>query len=278
MRNPIDEPGETGMVFDDAVMGMGLKAQPIVPWVGGKRRLVGEILPWFGPHTCYVEPFAGAAALLFNKVPSKVEVLNDVNTDLVNLYRVVRHHLEEFVRQFKWALTSRKLFEWAQATPAETLTDIQRAARFFYLQKLAFGAKVAGQTFGVATTATQALNLLRIEEDLSAAHLRLSRVVIEHMDWAACIERYDRAHTLFYCDPPYWGTEGYGVGFGLEQYDRMAQLLRSIKGKAILSVNDIPEMRLAFKGLTMRRLSIKYTVGGSGRGRAEKGELLIRNW
>jgi len=277
MNNKIDELS-TGEVFDDAVMGMGLKAQPIVPWVGGKRRLAGEILPWFGPHTCYVEPFAGAAALLFNKVPSKVEVLNDVNTDLVNLYRVVQHHLEEFVRQFKWALTSRRLFEWAQATPPDTLTDIQRAARFFYLQKLSFGGKVEGQTFGVATTATQALNLLRIEEDLSAAHLRLSRVVVEHMDWAACIERYDRPHTLFYCDPPYWGTEGYGVDFGLEQYDRMAALLGSMKGKAIVSVNDIPEMRRAFKGLTMRRLAIRYSVSAAGRGRGEKGELLIRNW
>lgn len=278
MTTTSESPDDAGMEFDDAVMGMGFKAQPIVPWVGGKRRLVGDILPWFVPHTCYVEPFAGAAALLFNKVPSKVEVLNDVNTDLVNLYRVVRHHLEEFVRQFKWALTSRKLFEWAQATPAETLTDIQRAARFFYLQKLAFGAKVEGQTFGVATTASQALNLLRIEEDLSAAHLRLSRVVIEHMDWAACIARYDRPHTLFYCDPPYWGTEGYGVGFELDQYERMAELMRSMMGKAIVSVNDIPEMRAVFKGFTTRRLRIKYSVGAAGRGRGEKGELLVRNW
>lgn len=95
-----EELGDTSSVIDDAVMAMGLNAQPIVPWVGGKRRLVAEILPWFEPHTCYVEPFAGAAALLFNKVPSKVEVLNDVNAELVNLYRVVRHHLEEFVRQY----------------------------------------------------------------------------------------------------------------------------------------------------------------------------------
>nr|WP_315237731.1 DNA adenine methylase [uncultured Albidiferax sp.] len=257
---------------------MNLGAKPIVPWVGGKRRLVPEILPWFEPHTCYVEPFAGAAALLFNKQPSKVEVLNDVNADLVNLYRVVRHHLEEFVRQFKWALTSRKLFQWLQDTPPETLTDIQRAARFFYLQRLAFGAKVDNQTFGVATTSTQALNLMRIEEDLSAAHLRLSRVVVEHMDWEACMKRYDRPHTLFYCDPPYWDTQGYGVGFGLEQYDKLAELLRSMAGKAIVSVNDIPEMRKAFKGLTMRRLKIKYTVGAAAQSRGEKGELLIRNW
>jgi DNA adenine methylase len=257
---------------------MGLRARPLIPWIGGKRRLVPEILPWVEEHTCYVEPFAGAAALLFNKPPSKVEVLNDVNTDLVNLYRVVRHHLDEFVRQFRWALTSRKLFEWAQATPAETLTDIQRAARFFYLQKLCFGAKVEGRTFGVATTTTQALNLLRIEEDLSAAHLRLSQVVIEAMDWAACIERYDRAHTLFYCDPPYWSTEGYGVDFDLGQYDRMAALMRSVKGRMIVSVNDIPEMRRAFAGLTQRRLTTTYTVGASQASRGAKGELLIRSW
>ncbi len=277
MKN-IDVLADAGESFDAAVVGMNLGAKPIVPWVGGKRRLVPEILPWFEPHTCYVEPFAGAAALLFNKQPSKVEVLNDVNADLVNLYRVVRHHLEEFVRQFKWALTSRKLFQWLQDTPPETLTDIQRAARFFYLQRLAFGAKVDNQTFGVATTSTQALNLMRIEEDLSAAHLRLSRVVVEHMDWEACMKRYDRPHTLFYCDPPYWDTQGYGVGFGLEQYDKLAELLRSMAGKAIVSVNDIPEMRKAFKGLTMRRLKIKYTVGAAAQSRGEKGELLIRNW
>ena len=183
MNDKDGAPAEAGNGFDDAVVGMGLNAQPIIPWIGGKRRLVAEILPWFEPHTCYVEPFAGAAALLFNKVPSKVEVLNDVNTELVNLYRVVRHHLEEFVRQFRWALTSRKLFEWTQGTPPETLTDIQRAARFFYLQKLAFGAKVEGQTFGVATTSTQALNLLRIEEDLTRCALEAE-------------PRGDRAHGL----------------------------------------------------------------------------------
>ena len=180
-------------------------AKPIVPWIGGKRRLAKHILPWFEPHTCYVEPFAGAAAMLFAKTPSKVEVLNDINSDLVNLYRVVQHHLEELVRQFKWALTSRQVFTWVQSTPPETLTDIQRAARFLYLQMLCFGAKVEGRTFGVATTTTQAINLLRLEENLSAAHLRLSQVVVEYMDWQACIRRYDRPHTLFYCRPTVLG-------------------------------------------------------------------------
>ncbi|RAP64139.1 D12 class N6 adenine-specific DNA methyltransferase family protein, partial [Candidatus Erwinia dacicola] len=89
----------------------------------------------FPEHTCYVEPFCGGAALFFMKSPCKAEVLNDINGDIVNLYRVIQHHLEEFIKQFKWALTSRQIFQWLKDTPAETLTDIQRAARFYYLQK-----------------------------------------------------------------------------------------------------------------------------------------------
>jgi len=254
-----------------------IKAAPLVPWIGGKRRLVKHILPMFPAHTCYVEPFCGAAALYFAKTPAKAEVLNDINGEVVNLYRVVRHHVEEFNRQFKWGLTSRQIFKWLQITPAETLTDIQRAARFFYLQKQAFGGKVQGQTFGTAATAPPRLNLLRLEEDLSAAHLRLASTYIEHLDWSTCVTKYDRPGTLFYCDPPYWGTEGYGVGFGLEQYDRLAALARSIKGRMIISVNDIPEMRRAFKGLTMNRVDISYSVGKAA-DRKKTGELVIQNW
>lgn len=208
---------------------------------------------------------------------AEVEVLNDINGDLVNLYRVVKHHLEEFVRQFKWALVSRQIYEWLKQTPVETLTDIQRAAKFYYLQKMAFGGKVSNQTFGTATTSPPRLNLLRIEEELSAAHLRLSRVFIEHVAWDDCIRRYDREHTLFYLDPPYWGTEGYGVEFGLEQYDKMAQLARSIKGKMIVSVNDIPAMREVFSGLVAESTDIDYTVGGGGRRKPAR-ELIIRNF
>lgn len=255
-----------------------MKATPIIPWIGGKRRLAKHILPLFPEHLCYVEPFAGAAALFFNKQPVKSEVLNDINGDLVNLYRVVKHHLDEFVRQFRWALASRELFKWLQATPPEVLTDIQRAARFYYIQRLAFGGKVEGRTFGTATTAGPRINLLRIEEDLSEAHLRLSQATIERLPWHECVQRYDREHTLFYLDPPYWGTEGYGVPFPREEYDRIAEALRSIKGKAIVSVNDVREMRAAFAGFRVQRLSIRYTIGGNASAAKKAGELVIRSW
>jgi DNA adenine methylase len=249
---------------------------PIVPWIGGKRRLADRILPLFPPHKCYVEPFAGGAALFFLRHPAEVEVLNDINGDLVNLYRVVQNHLEEFVRQFKWALSSRQVFEWLKMTRPETLTDIQRAARFYYLQQSAFGGLVEGQTWGTATTTPPGLNLLRLEESLSAAHLRLSRTYIECMPWSDCVERYDRPHTLFYLDPPYWGTEGYGVPFPFSEYQAMAARLRRLQGRAIVSLNDHPDIRECFAGFHFEALDIKYIVA-NGAGTAAK-EVLIFSW
>jgi len=249
---------------------------PIIPWIGGKRRLAKHILPLFPDHTCYVEPFAGGAALFFLKEPSEVEVLNDYNSDLVSLYRVIQHHMEEFIRQFKWALVSREMFDWLNITPPETLTDIQRAARFYYLQKLAFGGKVSCRTFGTATTSPPRLNLLRIEEDLSQAHLRLSRCVIEHLDWQHCILKYDRPATLFFCDPPYWQTEGYGVEFPIEQYAMLAETMRVAKGKVILTINDHPKMRETFGGFRVETVKINYTIGGAGKGK-NRTEMIVMN-
>lgn len=252
-------------------------SSPIIPWIGGKRRLADRLLPYFPPHQCYVEPFAGGAALFFlRQVPADVEVLNDVNGELVNLYRVVKHHLEEFVRQFKWALSSRQVFKWLQITPEETLTDIQRAARFFYLQQSSFGARVQGQSYGVATTTPPGLNLLRIEENLSAAHLRLANAYIENLPWADCVKRYDRSHTFFFMDPPYWETEGYGVDFGWEQYERLAAVLAGLKGKAIVTLNDHPDVRELFKNFVIEATDIRYTVGG-GAG-VERSEVVIFSW
>jgi len=244
--------------------------------MGGKGRLLDPIMEKMAAHTCYVEVFAGGAALFFAKPPSEVEVINDINGELVNLYRVVQHHLEEFIRQFKWALSSRQVYEWEKTKVPATLTDIQRAARFYYLQRQAFGGRVNGQSWGTATTAGSKLNLLRLEEDLSQAHLRLDGVFVEHLHWSDIIAKYDRPHTLFYCDPPYWETEGYGVEFGLENYHQMAALAQTIQGSMLISVGDHPAMREAYSGLHMQTLDIRYTVGGGGSAGTTQ-ELLIWN-
>lgn len=241
-------------------------SRTLFPWPGGKTRLLQHLLPLLSdnPHTCYVEAFAGGAALLFAREPAKVEVINDINGDVVTLYRVVANHLDEFVRQFRWALTSREMFRWAKLQDVATLTDIQRAARFFYLQRLTFGGKLTGQTFGVSPVSPRRINLLRIEEELSAAHLRMSGVVVENLPWADCLDRYDTASTLFFLDPPYWQTIGYGVDFGIDQYELLAERLAKLKGRAILTINDLPDMRRVFGRFRSKVVPIKYTVGGGG--------------
>lgn len=173
-----------------------------IPWMGGKRRLASFIVQRIPEHTCYVEPFGGGASILFMREASKVEVLNDIDGELVNFYRVLKHHLMEFCNQFRWSVTSRQIFEWLKRTPPETLTDIQRAARFYYLQKTCFGAKPTGRTFGTATTTPPKLNLVRLEEDMSATHARLAHVLIEHVGWRDCVKKYDRpTHSSLWIRP-----------------------------------------------------------------------------
>jgi DNA adenine methylase len=139
-----------------------------------------------------------------------------------------------------------------------------------------FGGKVDGQTWGTATTAPP-INLLRIEEKLSAAYLRLAGTYVENLDWLACMTKYDRPHTLFFLDPPYWETAGYGVEFGWEQYEGMADKLGRIKGKAIVTLNDHSDIRRAFAAFEMERVDIKYTVGGGGK-IVNRHELIIYSW
>lgn len=253
--------------------------QSPIPWMGGKRRLAHFILPRFPAHHCYVEPFAGGAALLFlRETPAAVEVMNDIDGELINLFRVLKNHLEEFMRQFKWALTSRQVFDWNRKTPPEVLTDIQRAARFYYLQKTCFGAKRVGQSFGTSRAVAPRFNPLRMEEDLSAAHRRLARVMIEQLDWAACIEKYDSPNSFFFMDPPYLGSTGYSKAFPVTCYDQLAQCLARLQGKAILTLNDHPEVRRLFKEFRHEEVAMRYIVGGVKQSPELRKELLFYSW
>jgi DNA adenine methylase len=257
----------------------GHSGKSFLSWVGGKARLADKIIPLIPGHTCYCEVFAGAAWLLFKKPESKSEVINDINVELVTLYRVVQHHLDEFMRYFRWVLVSREEFERLHRVEADTLTDIQRAARFYYMMRTGFSSKVGSTTFGMSTASRPALNLLRMEEDLSAAHLRLARVYIENMPFGALIERYDRPHTFFYVDPPYHGSEDdYGKGlFRREDFAVLAELLGRIKGRFIMSINDTPEIRKLYGRFHVRSVPTRYSVGHADRA-VEVRELLVMNF
>jgi DNA adenine methylase len=248
-------------------------------YMGGKSLLAGKIIQKMPEHTCYCEVFAGAAWLLFKKEESKVEIINDINTDLVTLYRAVKNHLEEFIRYLKWILVARDEFERFKAEDPETLTDIQRAVRFYYLLKTGYASRIKNPSFSVSPLGRPSLNLLRIEEELSAVHLRLARVYIENMHYADLIRRFDRPETFFYVDPPYYGYEDYYGDdiFHREDFGILRDLLAKIDGKFILSINDTPEIRKLFKGFNVSTEATSYTASGGDK-RKRVTELLITNY
>lgn len=249
-------------------------------WVGGKSKLTSTIIPLIPKHSCYIEVFSGAAWVLFRKEPSKVEVINDINGDLITLYRVIQNHLEEFVRYYKWSLISREEFERLGRVDETTLTDIQRAARFYYLVKNAFGAKIVSQCYGVANSSKPRLNLLRLEEDLSEAHLRLSRVSIENLPYENLIKRYDGKHVFFYIDPPYWDCENdYGKGlFGKTDFERLRDVLINCQGQWLISINNVPQIRTLFADFYIKEVQTSYSINNSKAKQKPVTELLIANY
>jgi DNA adenine methylase len=248
-------------------------------YMGGKSLLAKKIITRIPQHNCYCEVFAGAAWLLFKKEESDVEIINDINTDLVTLYRVVKLHLEEFIRYLKWILVARDEFERFKLENPETLTDIQRAVRFYFLLKSGYAARIENPSFNIATSSRPRLNLLRIEEELSAVHLRLSRVYVENRPFEAIINRFDKADTFFYCDPPYYGFEDYyGKGVFLrEDFQKLRDLLSGIKGKFIMSINDNDVIRKLFKTFNIEVVETTYTSAGANR-KKRVNELLIMNY
>jgi DNA adenine methylase len=169
-------------------------------------------------------------------------------------------------------------FRMAEDDQAGNAHRHSAGSAFFYLQHHAFAGKVSGQTFGTATTGP-AINLLRIEENLSAAWQRLSGTYVENLGWLECAERYDRPHTFHYMDPPYWQTAGYGVDFSFENYERMAEFMRRCKGKVMVSINDHPDIRRVFDGFHFEAVDIRYSTTNQRQGSAAvSGELIIMNW
>lgn len=242
--------------------------QPVAPWLGGKRALARRIADRIAatPHTRYVEPFVGMGGVFFHRpARPKLEVINDVNRDVVTLFRILQRHYQQLLDVLKFQLYSRADFERLRATPADQLTDLERAARFLYLQKTGFGGR--GRSFGIHYSRPQ-WSLSKLEPMLEAVHERLEDVLIECLDFGECIKRYDsRPGALFYCDPPYWGhTDDYGRDiFSPADFERLRGLLAGLKGRFILSLNDRPEVRELFAGFAMEEVSLHYGVGGGQR-------------
>lgn len=246
-----------------------------ISWIGGKKLLRKKILEQFpnpDSYNRYIEVFGGAGWLLFSKDKhAPMEVFNDVNGELINLYRVVKYHPEALQKELEWLLMSREQFFDELNRNTRGMTDIQRAARFFCMIKESFGADC--KSFGVRTRDMQkAVDYLKEVSD------RLNRVVIENQDFERLIKTYDRPGALFYLDPPYYEAEKYYPDrFNPEDHIRMKKCLGDLKGKFILSYNDCPQIRELYNGFTIIEVDRLDNLVNKIESRRYK-ELIIKNF
>ena len=257
-------------------------AEPLAPWFGGKRGLAKRIAARIEslPHICYAEPFCGMGGVFLRRAKRPAsEILNDINGEVVNLFRVLRDHPDALAAEFDICLSSRELFQRLLATPPETLTDIRRAARWVYLQRLSYAGTPAHLTtpgnVGFSPQRPARISSARMIRLIRAAHARLQGVEIECLGWEKFIPRYDRTGTVFYVDPPYWGHEkAYGRGvFGRDDFARLAEMLKGIRGRFLLSINDRPEIRAMFRWAQIEEVATTYTA--NARANRRVGELLV---
>ena len=217
--------------------------------------------------------------MLFGKNRSKTEVLNDKDGDLINFYNIIQKHPDEFSRQARQIVISRRIYDLMKAQETGFLSDIERAVRFYYLLRIGFGGRIKNPNFGVSTTRMPKWNPDQFRLHFREIARRLEGVTIECMDYADLIERYDRPWTLFYCDPPYINAESvYCVAFSKQDHKHLASVLTAIKGRFILSYNDHPDAWKMYKKCNFRQVEGHYSISRQPDGRRSFGEVIITNF
>ena len=256
---------------------------PAAGYQGGKRNLARRICAIIDrtPHDGYAEPFVGMGGIFLRRsTKPKVEVINDISGDVATFFRVLQEHYPYFIDMLRFRVASRGEFDRLCGMDPARLTDLQRAARFLYLQRLAFGGKVAGRNFGVDNRQGARFNVSKIEPMLADIHERLAGVVIEQLSYDRLIARYDRPGMLFYLDPPYFGCEtDYGPGvFSRDDFARLAQILGAARGQFLLSINDHPVVRECFAAFHFHEVETTWSISTAHGGAKVAKELIISNF
>lgn len=258
-------------------------ASRFIPYLGGKHFLVKKLLPLIPPHRIYVEVFGGGAALLFAKDRSPMEVYNDLDSELVNLFMVVRDRKEEFLQSLDCLPYSRELYErFIQDLDAHRIVDpLARAAAFCYCMHAAFAGKWRGG-WAFAKTQNHAKSWCRFRNEVDAIADRIKDLHIDHLDFRRCIKNWDSPDTFFFLDPPYIGTMQPRITMTEADHRDLAGILANVQGKWLLTYNDHPLVRelYAGKGYIIQRLRcpLSSRKGGQGPRRKALLNLAIRNY
>ena len=245
--------------------------KPFINYIGGKQRLAREIIRYFPEHDCYVEVFGGSGALLFAKEPSRFEKYNDIDDDLVNLFRQVRNNYVEFQRNIALLPQSRAEYEFFRKDTSE-LSDIERALRTYYLLKNGFSGKPNG---GFSISARHK-GRYDMEVDFGVFSGRLRRVTIECLDFKELFAKYDGSGTFFFLDPPYYDVpDYYSNSFSCDDHIRLRETLEYVTGKWLLCYDDCEWVKTCYSDYCMINLPVRYTAALA---RKEETELLIANY
>ncbi|MCD1261277.1 DNA adenine methylase [Paenibacillus athensensis] len=249
-----------------------------IRWQGGKSRLRTEIIRRFPIHKCYVEVFGGGGWVLFGKERSTVEVFADINSELVNFYRVIQESWEELAQRFEWALYSRDEFQRIMARRDDERDPVTRAYDFYYRVYSHFGGKYSDSDDWGYTRTKPAFDMSKVKEKFKQTHQRLIGVYLENRSFEEIIQRYDSPDTFFYVDPPYLGLSGYLYKFTEEHHQTLRDLLHGMKGTFLLSINDHPQIREWYAPFQMEGMETRYTIAKQTSSRQPAKELLIANY
>lgn len=265
---------------NEETLSMKVQSSPIM-YVGGKSRLVEILKPMIPQHTCYVEAFAGGANLLFSRLPSKVEVLNDFDSNLINFYKVVRDDYVALIQSLEFTLTSRELFEEYKAKYKKNdyKDSLEQAHIYYYLNRACFAADMRNPVFGTHTDRPNGLVVKDIDKNIRLAHSRLSKVTIENKSFEFLFDIYDTENTFFFLDSPYRETKQYAVGnFGDDKFQLLKECCEKCKGKFLYTINDDEYIRELFKDFYIQDHNVQYSVSQFDEGRREFKELIITNY
>ena len=254
----------------------------LINWVGGKRLLRKTIAPLIPKDIkSYIEPFGGGGWVLFYKDRwADLEIYNDLDGRLVNLFRIVKYHPNAFKEEYKYLLGSRDMF--FQFLNGTFITDIQKAVQFYFIITRSFGGK--GSSFGTVKKSSGGASKSQknVLDKIDAIHERLDKVMIENRDFETLIKQYDFEDAFFYCDPPYSQGCGYEVTSTKDfDHERLREVLGNIKGRFLLSYDDSPKIRELYKGFEM--IEVERLNGINNRSDVENRkkifrELLIANY
>lgn len=242
---------------------------PSIAYPGGKSKVAKKIIAEMPPHSVYVEPFAGAAHVFFHKIKVDKNVLNDLNRELIGFFKDVKNK-----KICCDTSASKKRFERIKNKRNKTVCD------YVYLNKNAYGGKgtfEGNPSYGHLEVKNPAGKKFCIDG------YRLDKVKLTTKDFKESIRENDSKDTLFYVDPPYVKANKkeclYGKGKCSVSPEEVAKSLRKIKGKAIISYDDHPDVRKAFKGFNISKITLPYTFAKEkGKIKGKKQELLIKNY